>query len=210
LILLLTCAGCATVRIDDLAFSRVQALDRHEQAEVRPPGDMRATIAHMTGNPTLLGDPRIPGGERAGRQHELLLKVEFTSRTDFEEIPYRDNLAAEAFFCHRPDAHVLLGLWDVYSHGHEVPSGSVAGPLGAAAKVDKPITYYVFLRVARDERLPGKPQMESFDLRLDPEDVCFTLAGGRYRAFGYTSNIVVVPKDAISAALHAVPGSSDR
>ncbi len=129
--------------------------------------------------------------------HELLLKTEFTSKYDFSQIAYGDNLGDKVFFCQRPDAHVRLAFSSVYADGHEVPSGD-----RSVSKADSaPSTYYVFLRIALEERGPSKPPFESFDLRRQPEDVCLVLEWGRYRKIGYTTNVVVVAANAIESAL---------
>jgi len=173
---------------------------------------MRTILARMTGDPTLLKDQGLakiepPTEKAAERHHELFLEAKFTSHIDLTKINYGDNLGNEIFFCHRPDANTLLPTPYVYSNGHEVPSGDNAEPTRLSDDKGRPLfSYYIFFRVSRDEngRL-SKPPFASFDLRKNPEDVCFRLVGGAYRAFGYRSNTVVVPREMIAAALSNLP-----
>jgi hypothetical protein len=214
-VLALLCAGCASVSIHDLAFSSVQVVDHHDQPELPIPGDMRWILARMTGNAALLAVPEaaelamIGSGDAKSveRPHELLVKARFTSDVDLSKIDFRDNLDARIFFCHRPDAYTLLDLPRVYSHGYAVVPGIYVEPVREAEeKAGRRFVYYIFFRVSRDERgRHSKPPVESFDLRQNPEDVCFKLVGGAHRAFGYSSNVVLVPKDSIAAALRDHP-----
>jgi hypothetical protein len=171
---------------------------------------MQTILARMTGDPALLKDQELtkigsPTEKTAERHHELFLEAKFTSHVDLTKVNYGDNLGNEVFFCHRPDAHTLLPWPYVYSNGHEVPSGDNAEPTRLSdGKEGLLFSYYVFFRVSRDENgRPSKPPLESFDLRKNPEDVCFRLVGGAYRAFGYTSNTVEISKETILTALTA-------
>jgi hypothetical protein len=190
-------AGCASVSIDDLQLSSISVVDRRSQLEIPAPGDIRLDLARMTGDPNL--GPQI-GTSSVNVPHELLIKAEFTSRVDFSKIDYRDNLDSQFFFCERPDAHVRIGLPYVYWNRSVVPATSTV-QRQRANTAELPLVYYVFFRVAVQETKPSKPPVESFDLRQNVQDVCFRLVGGQYRALGYTSNTVTVPKAAISKTL---------
>ncbi len=193
----LALGGCASVATEDLVFKSLQVVERRERPEIRRVGDLGSVLARMTGDLSVIRAPEVhklgPGIDAAS---ELLLKVEFTSRFNFSGIAYGDDLGNKVFFCQRPDAHVRLALPYVYADGHEVPSGDREGRDGSSGTA-----YYIFLRVALDEREPGKPPFQSFDLRRTSEDVCFRLEWGRYRKLGYTTNVVVIPSEAIASAL---------
>jgi hypothetical protein len=209
----LSSVGCASVSINDLRLSSVQVVNRDQQSEFPAAGDIRPMLSRMAGDPNLLTDPRLAKIARpvaAGTDGELLFKVEFTTRVDLSKVDYGDNLNNDIFFCHRPDIHVLLRLPYVYSNGHGVPSGFGDKPSQTTDDAgNSTFTYYIFFRVARDDRgTPSKPPLESFDLRQSPEDVCFRLVGGAYRALGYSSNIVVIPKEMIRAALRNFPSAA--
>jgi hypothetical protein len=65
--------------------------------------------------------------------------------------------------------------------------------------------YYIFINVAGEARPQDIPPQEAFDLRQRPADVCFYARGGNESGRGYRSNTVVIPKDAIAAALQKSP-----
>ena len=209
----LICAGCASVSIDDLSLSSVQAVDAYDQAEFGQPGDMRRILARMAGNPAIENDPNPtlqapPGSVSSKRTHDLLLKAEFTSHVDLSKVDYGDSLGNEVFFCHRPHIHTLIDVPYVYSNGQVVPSANMAPPSQTPVGADeKPLfIYYVYFRVARDDSLtPSKSPLESFDLRRVSEDICFKVVGGAYRALGYASNVVTIPKTTITKALADAP-----
>jgi hypothetical protein len=196
-------SSCASVSIDDVSLMSVRLVDAAEQAELPPPGDMRLIVARLAGDPAVLADPRIQApAAPPHREHEWLVRVDFTTRTDLSTVNYRDNLANDIFFCDRPDAHTLLPFPYIYSNGTIVPSGKGTTPEVTGADAARLFSYHVFFRVSRDDsHTLSKPPLESFDLRRRPEDVCFRIVGGEYRALGYRSNTAIVPKETIANAL---------
>jgi hypothetical protein len=209
-LVLLMCSACASETIHDVTFSSVRAVDYHDQTELPLPGDLRPYIASMAGNPAILRAPPtasgLPALETAERPHIAILKVEFTSGRDLSKIKFADGLSTESFFCRRPDTKVLLGGVRIYSDGQVVPSGYEEAVQRSSTPTGPLHTYYTFLWVARSGGHPGdRPVYEAFDLRRDPEDVCFRLVGGEYRAFGYYSNTVTIPKALIARALNQHP-----
>ena len=68
-----------------------------------------------------------------------------------------------------------------------------------------PTPYYFYFSAARDESGLSDPPLKGFDLLRMPEDVCFYLSGGNSLGFGYRSNKVRIPKEAIAAALQNLP-----
>jgi hypothetical protein len=199
---LLLCSACASETFHDVTLLSVRAVDAHDQTELPLPGDPRPYVALMMGNPAVLRLSPPPDLKTAERPHRPLLKVEFTSRSDLSKLDFADNLSTESFFCRRPDAKVLLGgVWN-YSEGHLVPSGYEETIQSSSTVAGRLYTYYTFFSVARNGPLPSdRPAYEAFDLRRKTEDVCFRLVGGRYRAFGYYSNTVTIPKAVIARAL---------
>lgn len=208
-VMLLMCSSCASVSIEDVTLSSVRAVDYHDETELPVPGDLRPYIADMAANPAILRAPPSSAGlpplKTAERPHRALLKVEFTSRIDLSKVDFADNLSTKTFFCRRSDANVLLGGVHIYSNHHVVPSGYNEPIETSNTATGALYTYYTFISVARNEPGGGKPVYESFDLRRNPEDVCFRLVGGEYRAFGYRSNIVSIPKALIARALDQGP-----
>ena len=182
--LALKVGGCAYAKIDDLAFASLELVGRHDPLELK---QMDARFSDV-----MKFDP----------PNELLLKTKFTSTVDLSTVDEAVTLGNKVFFCDRPKAHLRLALRSVFWQMSEVswmPTGTTIRPAGAEPTT--PITYHVFIRAALDEHGPGNPRLESFDLWRHPEDVCFRVEGGAYRALGYRSNTVVVSKEEIAAVL---------
>lgn len=176
----LVCGGCVSVNIKDLAPASVEAVERedHSELEVQANSD---------------------------RAHELFLKTSFTSHADLTRIDDAISLRGEGLFCSRPNAHVRLVTPHIFWRGVKLshwPDSIQIQPDESDPRA--PITYYTFIRVALEERQPGNPPFESFDLRRQPEDVCIRLVGGPYRAFGWQSNTMKISKEVITEALRKV------
>jgi hypothetical protein len=176
LLMVLTCSGCVSTKIDDLKLSSVGSADLQTQTEL----------------PTTFGLPSA-----------LLLKVSFSTTTDLTQIDDAVTLGDEAFFCDKPDIHARLASPNIFWNGIKIPTWPDTPKIRPNTSHD-PITYYTFLRVTLDEPDTGKPLFSSFDLARDPQNICLRLVGGAYRAFGWRSNTIVIPKDTISSVLHYV------
>lgn len=172
--------GCISNTPTDLAFLSVEAVDRHDQAEM---------------------------GGRAPRR--LLLKAQFMSTVDLEMFALDNSygLVNRAFFCNRPKAYAGISFPYVYWNGTQIPdrNGIYKDKLGAETS----ITYYIYVSVARDVRGRTKPPEVPFNLQQAPEAICFELGGRNMLGFGYRSNTVVIPKEAIALALQSAPPGID-
>ena len=200
--------GCISTKPKDLAFVSVRVVDRHDQLEIMPPSaDPALGLINESQRKKLLAE--------AGpieRPHQLLLKIEFSSHTNLAEF-MRDhsfNLGSHAFFCGRPKDEVILSGLSVYWNGVWL-NGLERDPIKASGGGNgELITYYFFSSVAREENMPSNPPLLSFDLKQQPEDICFSLKGGNGAGLGFKSNTVVVPKDAIATALQAIDSTRTR
>jgi len=171
------------------------AVDYKEQPELPRPGSPES-FAGIAGGASLAYNPPEE------KPHELLLLAKVTSATDFSRFSDVSTLGLESNFCERPNANVLLSLPYIFSQGHDIrlsPPAPIAtdddgksGPL---------FTYDLYFHVSLRATSPSQPQEESFDLRTQPEDICFKIVRGAYRALGYSSNVVTIPKESITAAL---------
>ena len=173
-------SGCiASNTPGDLTFRSAREVDWRDQAEMP-------------------GAKGLKGGEKGFKP---LIKVEFTSGTNLLNFARTNSytVLGEAFFCARPDDYVRLSFVDVYSRGARV-DGLERGETEADA-AQGGATYYIFLNVAGLARPSDIPPQKAFDLRQHAEDVCFYVRGGNVTGSGYKSNTVVVPKEAIAAAL---------
>jgi hypothetical protein len=194
--------GCVSNSVTDLAFVLVTAVDRYDQPEIPTPS-ASAYTGLMSEQEMVRYGLANPYGERP---HELLLKAEFKSEVNLAAFVNEGgyNLGNTSFFCNRPKDNVLLSSSYVYWRG--VRLGDHGDPIQQSGEIQgQPITYYMFLGIARQAIAPANPPQVSYDLRQKPEDICFYLRGGNGTPFGFTSNIVTIPKQAIAAALEKVP-----
>jgi hypothetical protein len=199
--------GCVAAETPgDLALISVQAVDWHDQDEMPGPG--ASPVLGMVNS----HDIERTGQSVTGREkpHRPLLKIEFTSATNLSQfvIEHSYNLGNTAFLCDRPSDRLTLSFSYVFWHGVRLGLQE-ADPIPRAKESStEPVTYYIFIDVADKERLQDRPPQKAFDLRQNPENVCFYVRGGNESGRGYKSNVVVVSKDAIAAALTKAPPGS--
>ena len=65
---------------------------------------------------------------------------------------------------------------------------------------DYPVTYHFFIDIARNSEFQP---LEKYDLRVKAEDVCFQIRSAEMMRMGAKTNMVQIPKGAISAALNS-------
>lgn len=170
----------------DLTFISAQEVDWLDQSEMRAP-------------------ERANGGQKT---HRPLLKVEFSSHANLFKLANDYPVGNYSFFCDRPRDPTRVSFPGVYFQGIHIwwPDDRRSEDELAPG----PVTYYVFLDVAKPERPNDIPPQKAFDLRQRPENVCFYLSGGNISGRGYRSNLVMVPKEAIAAALRVGPFGAPR
>jgi hypothetical protein len=199
LVVSLFCGSVAADSLDDLAFLSVQAVDWQDQNEMPGPG--ASPVLGMVNSRDLEAKGQSVTGHE--KPHRPLLKIEFTSATNLSRfvIEHSFNLGNTAFLCDRPSDVLTLSFSYVFWRGMRLGLQE-ADPIRRQNELLRvPVTYYIFIDVADKERPLDKPPQKAFDLRQNPENVCFYVRGGNELGRGYKSNIVVVPKDAIAAAL---------
>jgi hypothetical protein len=170
----------------DLTFISAQEVDWLNQSEMRAP-------------------ERANGGKKV---HRPLLKVEFSSYANLFKFVNNYPVGNDSFFCDRPRDPTRISFPSVYFQGIHIwwPDDRRSEEQLAPG----PVTYYVFLDVAKPERPKDIPPQKAYDLRQRPENVCFYLSGGNISGRGYRSNLVMVPKEAIAAALRVGPFGAPR
>lgn len=187
----------------DLAFVSVQAVDWHDQDEMPGPG--ASPVLGMVNSRDLEAEGQSVTGKE--KRHRPLLKIEFTSATNLSQfvIEHSYNLGNTAFLCDRPNDRLTLSFSYVFWRGTRLGLQE-ADPIQRLNELSKvQVTYYIFIDVADKERPLDKPPQKAFDLRQNPENICVYVRGGNESGRGYKSNVVVVPKDAIAAALTKTP-----
>lgn len=186
-------SGCVSNYPTDIELTSVEAANERDQDEILKSPEARSVLGLPPDSST--------GDARSAR---LFLKVEFTSAVNLSKFTTDNSypLGHTSYFCDTPKdpKTVRLHSQGIYWRGQNLglwgpdPIESSLMPAGS------PITYYIFINTVDEATWPSYPPRESYDLRQQAKDICFYLAGGAV-GFGYKSNIVVVPKSKIEAAL---------
>jgi hypothetical protein len=139
-------------------------------------------------------------------KNRLLLKVEFSSALDIARYVSENDYSLGAYtsFCNRLNYEATISSPRVYSRGYLL--GRFERDPFRDASTTK--TYYLFVEIAQKASPKDIPPREAFDLRQKPEDLCLVLKGGNNSGFGYESNTVTIPSDAIATALRQIPASA--
>jgi hypothetical protein len=144
-----------------------------------------------------LGDLTLIDLRTQKAQDELRVVVEYTSTKDLSQF---DILGGEFFLCARPDANLRLGPlsqkpgWD--------PRAPLPEKFYPPQKRGPPPYQAIFRASIVENTIPSdNPPFESFDLRQQPQDVCFRLKEGPYSALGAWSGILTIPKERIFSVL---------
>lgn len=214
-------SGCMANYPNDVALVSVKVVDYREQPElptrvesgstrsIDPYRDFLLALSKKKGNePITPSDIDVYFVQQSkneffknSKQNKPLLKIEFTSKENLHEYTRSKHypLSIVPYFCKRPGSTVSLGGPLVFWRGLEI-----GGPLNYAIQQKKgeSLTYYAFLNVVYD--FAGPSSYEHFDLRTNPEDVCFQLRGGS-TGFGFESNVVEIPNAEIVKALMDLP-----
>jgi hypothetical protein len=191
--------GCVSNTPDDLLFNSVQAVDWRSQTEMPGPGasPLRGILSEnelgMAGEP-IMGGPKPP---------RLLLKVRFSSSVDIPEFMMKDSvsLTGFAYLCGDADKTDLLASRIIYWQGLRLGSQVVSRHLSRMP----PFTYYIYLDAIREPSPKSIPPRKGYDLREQSSDVCFGVKGSSGVLTGYKSNIAIIPKAAIEAAMRDRP-----
>jgi hypothetical protein len=192
--------GCTSINTPgDLALTSVQVVDWQEQKELPGPG-VSPLFGLLSDHDLALMGQSVTGGPKP---HRAMLKVEFTSAMNLPQFVIENsyNLANKTFFCDQPRTSPFMSFPDVFWHGVRL-SRLEGNPITQNSKAPSVLnTYYIYVDVAREKVAPSNPPQNGFDLRQKPGDVCFHIGGGNESGLGYRSNIVIIPRDMIAAAL---------
>lgn len=190
--------GCISTNTPgDLVLKTVQVVDWYHQPEL-PGAGASPLVGMLSRRDVAASGLSVQGGEKP---HRLMLRVEFTSATNLFEFARENsyNIGNTVFFCEQKDASPHM------SYPYVFWKGSLVGnlePNVIRTSEGSLIPYYIFISISKDARPNDIPPQASFDLREDPEDVCFYLSGGDGSGGGYRSNAVKIPKNIIEDTLH--------
>lgn len=157
-------------------------------------------VAVQIGCAIRVDDLRYSNVVMAESTTELL--VQFESGTNLAEVMAEKsvNVGAYPYFCERPRSNALIGGPTVFWKGSPLLP-DVAQDIAATLSASNTATYMVRLSLSRRETLPSIPPRTSFDLRAQPESVCFDLKGGNVAGVQLRTNVVAVPAEDLRAAI---------
>lgn len=204
LALCLASSGLAHIKAADISFLSVRIVDYRNQQEHAAPRS--TTLEELIGRaPADQSTSAIPAKKTSDRPERLLLRVEFHSNVDLQAIANRDAVIfLHSYFCSHQNDFAVLSAPTVYFHGIPIHAESMPHSTDPSSQG---FTYYFYLNAVRRENRASKPMEMGFDLRVTPEDVCFYVTGSGALGLIYTSSTVVVPKEAIVAAINQLPAS---
>ena len=194
--------GAQGATLDGLKLISVTAVDYYDRAELPPP----ATPPSLS---------RITGGQSSihavtsEKSHEPLLLAQYSGPTDVSRPSYASTMRVKSYLCSQPNARIFPGLPYVFMSGRDVRSGPGPNIPGARPPAG-PFVYSIYFRVARQEGDTALPQGQAFDLREEPADICFAIAGGANRAQGYSSNVLRIPRETIATALRTAANAAPQ
>ncbi|TVQ83810.1 MAG: hypothetical protein EA357_05140 [Micavibrio sp.] len=128
------------------------------------------------------------------------LKIRFSTKTDISVLAATQgyHTGIEAFFCELQN-EVQTGLRGHYIYlGDEIVS--TRGPK-LQENMKRPAIYHAYLSLHRREETNPSIASPAYDLRTDPDDICFRVRGGNMIGMTFHSNTVVIPKEAVVEAL---------
>lgn len=212
--------GCVANYPKDIAVVSIKVVDGREQSELpAPPApgvfrsndpyrDFLFSLSEDKGKKVISPSDisvyfqRQSSNEsfKNAKPQKPVLKLEFTSKENLHEFARKDgySVAIWPYFCNR-SGELMPRHGRVYWNGLDV-----GAPLNYEMWKDGDglFVYYTFLDVAFVAKQPSS--YESFDLRADPEDICFRVGGG-FAGRGFKSNVVMIPRTDIIESLKKMP-----
>lgn len=208
--------GCVTTHPKDLELASVRVVDKRsiaERAAPPVPGSRSLVDPYHAFLMDLWekkqGEPISPADMapyfqwyssnealQQTKTSEPVLKIEFSSQTNLaDEIAGSGQvISIRQYFCSRPDYSVLLGPPGIYIQGLELESIFDYD----VSPEDGRYIYYSFIDVSDTPKTPST--YNEYNLESAPENVCLQVRR-KAMGFGYKSNVVMVPAEAITAAL---------
>ena len=133
------------------------------------------------------------------------MRVDFRADVDLAKLAYKKNstVLAISLFCGTDNPDLSIGPPTVYLQGQPL----LQGKWGQATQSEASSSpgsreYHFFFNVARRENFKSKPPQRGYDLRRNPEDICFYLTGGKPGWFGFKfkSRVATILKSDIAEA----------
>ena len=194
-----------------ITYTSIRVVDYHDQLELPVPrlAGLETLVGRQQAESALASLP--PGGDDE-RPHRLLMRVDFRADVDLAELAYKKNstVLAISLFCGTDNPDLSIGPPTVYLQGQPL----LQGKWGQATQSEASSSpgsreYHFFFNVARRENFKSKPPQRGYDLRRNPEDICFYLTGGNpgWLGFKFKSRVATIPKSEIAEAFRKLDTS---
>jgi hypothetical protein len=190
-------SGCVS-KDTSIQFRGVRIVDFYDQRELSMHPDIEVLVGRQA------ADNYSPG-ER--RPHLLQLRVEFSSKDLWGVAQRGVSVYVVPFICSRPNDEGIAFDLEVFFNGERI--SSVGSRNQSSMKRER--TYYFYAHVARkdvyavprNEDPDDAPPQMVYDLRTNPEDICFRVEGMGIPILGlvYKSAGVRVPRSDIESAV---------
>ncbi len=133
------------------------------------------------------------------------MRVDFRADVDLAKLAYKKNstVLAISLFCGTDNPDLSIGPPTVYLQGQPLLQGKWGqATQSKASSSPGSREYHFFFNVARRENFKSKPPQRGYDLRRNPEDICFYLTGGKPGWFGFKfkSRVATILKSDIAEA----------
>ncbi len=133
------------------------------------------------------------------------MRVDFRADVDLAKLAYKKNstVLAISLFCGTDNPDLSIGPPTVYLQGQPLLQGKWGqATQSKASSSPGSREYHFFFNVARRENFKSKPPQRGYDLRRNPEDMCFYLTGGKPGWFGFKfkSRVATILKSDIAEA----------
>jgi hypothetical protein len=169
---LANCSVCPLPCPRDLKFVSVDAVELRNASEIPKYGDKET-------------------------KSEPLLRVRFSSEADFARVCRNElSLYNEKWLCDGGPNNLRE---EVRFYSEVCWSDHCSPEISCGPKFRSPATqlYEIYLQVRQEQEY----SFQAYDLRNNPQDVCFRLSGGDEIGRHFQSNFVIIPKQEITRAL---------
>lgn len=169
------CAALGRAALDDLTFSSAAVVDLKDQAN-------------------------IVWLSKQARPSRPMAALSFSARTDLTAFAHQHeyNFSNVVTVCNQGKIDETKELQnDAYVYDDD---GTVDAYQKKEAPGAQPKTYHVYVYL-KPIALAGKTDAFAYDLQHRPEELCIQLQGGNMLGSQFSSNVLVVPKEAIASAI---------
>ena len=189
-------SACALASPDQLSLLSVEVVKYDDQKEVHAPENSLWGFAGRD-----LEGSDAPAVKKY--PDRLWLKIQFSTSTNLSKLAEESSyhIGTTAYFCDKAKEYPDVSYPYIFWNGVWIDRGDRDPISRSGINPGTPITYYIYVPLAetggQSTTLPDRP----YNLRQHAEDICFYIRGGNEWGLSFRSNVVVIPRAMIEAAL---------